>query len=251
MNLQDTKVIVTGAASGLGRCFALNFADAGASVLGVDVDEEGLQALEKEHDAIVTAVGNVASEDDAKACVAKAVDAFGEVNGLVNNAGIFRDALLVRKDRKTGELVKMSLEDWQLVLDVNLTGTFLFTREVAAQMIEQGTDGGVIVNISSVSRHGNRGQSNYSATKAAVVADTKLWAEELARHKIRVGAVAPGFTQTPILDAMRDEMLDKLVGQVPLRRTGRPEEIYQAVKFIFECDYFTGRCVDVDGGLTL
>lgn len=118
-------------------------------------------------------------------------------------------------------------------------------------MIETDPDEGVIVNISSCSRHGNMGQTNYSATKAGVVADTKLWAEELARYGVRVGAVAPGFAQTPILEGMRDEMLEKLLSKVPLRRAAKPEEIYMAVKFIFECGYFTGRCIDVDGGITM
>ena len=144
----------------------------------------------------------------------------------------------------------MSLDDWQKVIDVDLTGPFLCTREVVAHMVENDNKG-VIVSISSVSRHGNRGQSNYSAAKAGLIADTKLWAEELARFGVRTGAVAPGFTQTPILDAMRDEMLEKIVSNVPLRRTGQPYEIWQAVKFIIECDYFTGRCIDVDGGLSL
>ncbi len=251
MKLDDAKVMVTGAASGLGRCFALNMDRAGAHVLAMDVDEEGLEAVAAEGDRITTAVGSVADEADVKAAVAKGVEAFGELNGLVNNAGIFRDGLLVKKDRDSGEIATMSLSDWQSVVDVNLTGTFLCTREVAAHMVEDGVDEGVIVNISSCSRHGNMGQGNYSATKAAVVADTKLWAEELARYGVRVGAVAPGFTQTPILDGMREEMLQKLIKQVPLRRTGQPEEIYMAVKFIFECGYFTGRCIDVDGGITM
>ena len=144
----------------------------------------------------------------------------------------------------------MSLDDWNAVIDVDLTGPFLFAREVAAQMIRD-NNGGVIVNISSCSRHGNRGQSNYSAAKAGLVADTKLWGEELAKHGIRVGAVAPGFVQTPILDGMRPEMLEKMVSKVPLGRVAKPEEIFQAVRFIFECDYFTGRCIDVDGGITM
>lgn len=248
MNIEHGKIIVTGAASGLGRCFALNLADAGAEVLGFDVDEEGLQALVEENPDIETHTGSVAAESDVDAAVDVAIDAFGGVNGLINNAGIFRDALLVKKDRDTGDIGTMSLENWQKVIDVNLTGTFLCTRRVAAHLVETDTEG-VIVNISSCSRHGNRGQTNYSATKAGVVADTKLWAEELARHDIRVGAIAPGFTQTPILDGMPERMLDKLVEQIPLGRPGRPEEIYRAVEFIFECDYFTGRCIDVDGGV--
>ncbi len=251
MNLEDAKVIVTGAASGLGRCFALNFAQSGAQVLGFDVDDEGLLALEEEEENISTYAGNVADEEDVKEAVSTAIEAFGSVNGLVNNAGIFRDGLLAKKDRDTGEVKTMSLEQWQTVIDVNLTGTFLCTREVAAHMIETQPEEGVIVNISSSSRHGNRGQTNYSATKAGVVADTKLWAEELARYGVRVGAVAPGFAQTPILDAMREEMLEKLLSKVPLRRAAKPEEIYLAVKFIFECGYFTGRCIDVDGGISM
>jgi len=145
----------------------------------------------------------------------------------------------------------MSLRHWQQVIDVDLTGPFLCTREVAAHMVENDVKPGVIVNISSVSRHGNRGQSNYSAAKAGLVADTKLWAEELSRWGIRVGAIAPGFVQTPILDAMKPEMLDRLLKAVPLRRAGKPEEMFQAVRFILECDYFTGRCIDVDGGIQL
>lgn len=250
MKIEDANIIITGAASGLGRCFALNFARAGANVLGFDMDGDGLAALKEQEPAIVTYAGNVAELEDVKAAIALGVERFGSVNGLVNNAGIFRDALLVRENKKTGQVDMMSLEDWQLVLDVNLTGTFLFARQVAAQMIEAKT-GGVIVNISSVSRHGNRGQTNYSATKAGVVAMTKLWGEELARYGIRTGAVAPGFTQTPILDAMRPEMLEKMLSVVPLRRAARPEEIYQGVRFIFECDYFTGRCIDIDGGVSL
>ncbi len=250
MDINDATIIVTGAASGLGRCFALNLAEQGANVLGFDVDQEGLSALEDEQPSIATHVGSVAEEGDVVMAVEAAIDAFGEVTGLVNNAGIFRDGLLARKDRDSGDIETMSLDDWQQVIDVNLTGTFLCTREVASHLIETG-NGGVIVNISSCSRHGNMGQGNYSASKAGVVADTKLWAEELARHDIRVGAVAPGFTETPILEGMPEKMLDKMIGQVPLRRAGRPEEIYQAVEFIFECDYFTGKCIDVDGGISM
>lgn len=250
MDLKDAKVIVTGAASGLGRCFASEIAKAGGKVLGFDLVEEGLKSLKAEFDNVEYYVGSVANEEDVKGAVAKTVEAFGTVNGLVNNAGIFRDGLLVKKDRKTGALDTMSLKDWQLVIDVNLTGTFLCTREVAAHMVEHG-EKGAIVNISSCSRHGNRGQGNYSATKAAVVADAKLWAEELARYGVRVGAVAPGFAETPILEGMRPEMLEKMLAQVPLRRAAKPFEIYQAVKFIFECEYFTGRCIDVDGGISI
>jgi 3-oxoacyl-[acyl-carrier protein] reductase len=252
MQLSDLTIIVTGAASGLGRCFALSLAADGAKVMAADLDDEGLQALVREaRGDLAVHTCNVADEAQVAGLVEATVKAFGTVNGLINNAGIFRDSLLVTPDRETGKVRRMSLEQWQAVIDVDLTGPFLCTREVAAYMVENDAGPGVIVNISSVSRHGNRGQSNYSAAKAGLVADTKLWAEELSRYGIRVGAIAPGFVQTPILEAMRPEMLEKLVSQVPLRRAGKPEEIYSAVKFIIDCDYFTGRCIDVDGGIKI
>lgn len=250
MKLADLNVLVTGGASGLGRCFSLNLAQAGANVLAFDVDSEGLKALKAENPKIATFVGSVASEDDVKGAVGATIEAFGSVNALINNAGITRDGLLVKKDRTTGEVSTMSLENWQKVIDINLTGPFLCAREVAAHMVGNELEG-VIVNISSCSRVGNRGQTNYSAAKAGLVADTKLWAEELARYGVRVAAVAPGFTATPILEGMREEMLEKLLKAVPLRRLAKPEEIYGAVKFIFENDYVTGKTIEVDGGINM
>ena len=132
----------------------------------------------------------------------------------------------------------------------NLRGVFLCAREAATRMIELG-NGGVIVNISSISRVGNAGQTNYSAAKAGVESMGVVWAKELARFGIRVGTVAPGFTHTDIVASMRPEMLDKLTAPVPLKRLGRPDEIAHAVQFIFENDFFTGRCLELDGGLRL
>jgi len=254
MKINDMRVIVTGAASGMGRHFALRLAEEGASVLAADVNADGLAALAKERTRggkIETFRADVTSEADATAMVHAAVERFGFVNGLINNAGLFRDALLVRKDRETGGVRVMSLEDWRLVLEVDLTGPFLCTRALVAWMVETGTAPGVIVNVSSVSRYGNMGQSNYSAAKAGLVATTRVWAKELARYGIRVGALAPGFVRTPILDGMRPEMLEKLLATVPLRRPATPEEVYLGVRFIIECDYFTGRCIDIDGGIAL
>ena len=137
------------------------------------------------------------------------------------------------------------------MIGVNLTGVFLCAREAAAHMIECG-NGGVIVNISSISRVGNAGQTNYSAAKAGVESMGVVWAKELARYGIRVGSVAPGFTHTDILASMRPEVLRQAHGaRCRLKRLGQPEEIAQAVRFIFENDFFTGRCLDVDGGLRL
>lgn len=249
------RIIVTGAASGLGECFTMELAKAGAKVLASDLNEEGLEALKQkaaEFDGTVeTFVADVSQEDQVKAMVAHGQKAFGSINGLVNNAGIFRDSMLISKDRKTGEWRSMTTDQWQKVIDVDLTGPFLCAREVALQMVQTDTKPGVIISISSVSRHGNRGQSNYSAAKAGLIADTKLWSEELSRYGIRTGAVAPGFTRTPILEAMRPEVLDKIASGIPMGVLGEPFHIWQGVKFIIECDYFTGRCVDIDGGLNL
>ncbi|MGH7058534.1 MAG: SDR family oxidoreductase, partial [Acetobacteraceae bacterium] len=145
---------------------------------------------------------------------------------------------------------KMSLAQWQAVIDVNLTGVFLCAREAAERMIRLG-NGGVIVNISSISRSGNVGQSNYAASKAGVIALTVTWSKELARHGIRVGAVAPGFIRTPMVAAMKPEALAKVTAPVPLGRLGEPEEVVGAVDFICRNDFFTGRCLEVDGGLRL
>lgn len=239
----------------MGRVFTLELAGAGAAVTIGDLDESAMQAVVDEAESLPGSVHalmcNVAEEADVTGLVAGAHEAMGGLDALINNAGIFRDSLLVKKDKETGEIKKMSLERWNAVIAVDLTGPFLCTREFASKMIETGTSSSVIVNISSVARHGNPGQSNYSAAKAGLVADTKLWAYELARYGIRVGAIAPGFIDTPILQGMRPEVLEGMLEAVPLGRVGKPEEIFQAVKFIIECDYFSGRCVDVDGALHL
>ncbi|MEZ4240292.1 MAG: SDR family oxidoreductase [Myxococcota bacterium] len=255
MKLSDLKVIVTGGASGMGRCFSLELARGGAAVMVADLDQakmdEVVAAGRELPGKIVARKANVADEADVAALINAAHDELGGLNGLVNNAGIFRDGLLVKKDKESGAIKRMSLDQWNAVIAVDLTGPFLCTREFAAKMIETGTPQSCIVNISSVSRHGNQGQSNYSAAKAGLVADTKLWSQELARYGVRVGAIAPGFVDTPILQGMRPDVLEGMLKGVPLRRAGKPEEIFAAVKFIFECDYFTGRCVDVDGGLSM
>jgi 3-oxoacyl-[acyl-carrier protein] reductase len=252
MNLTEVKAIVTGAGSGMGRAFTLALAAAGAEVVAADVDEAGLAGTAEAGGARVhTCRVDVSNEEDVVALLDRAVSQMGSVNALINNAGIFRDGLLVRPDKESGEIKKMSLKAWNQVIAVDLTGPFLCTREFAAKVISTGVKSSCVVNISSVARHGNPGQSNYSAAKAGLVADTKLWGQELARYGIRVGAVAPGFVDTPILQAMRPDVLEGMLKGVPLRRAADPHEIWLAVKFILECDYFTSRCIDVDGGITL
>jgi 3-oxoacyl-[acyl-carrier protein] reductase len=255
MNVKGMNILVTGGASGMGRAFVLNLAKDGANVAFCDVNEAGIAetiALAAEHGTkVVGFKANVGSEEDVVALVKNAADALGGLNGLINNAGIFRDGLLVKLDKETGAVVKFPLSKWNEVLNIDLTGPFLLTREFAAQAIERKVGPSVVVNISSVARHGNRGQGNYSAAKAGLVADTKLWAMELAPYGIRTGAIAPGFVDTPILAGMKPEAFEAMVKPVPLRRVGTTGEIYAGVRFILECDYFTGRCIDIDGGLTI
>src|SRR5271154_2923878 len=253
MDVRNKTVVVTGAGRGIGRAIALQLADRGADLALFDVQESDLKetaaaCASKSVQARSYRV-NVADESEVSAAMTRVVDDFGRLDGLVNNAGIVRDSLLVKV--KEGAVVgRMTLEQWNAVISVNLSGVFLCAREAAAHMIERG-NGGVIVNISSISRVGNAGQSNYSAAKAGVESMGVVWAKELARYGIRVGSVAPGFTHTEILSSMRPDVLNKMTAPVPLKRLGLPEEIAHAVIFIFENDFFTGRCLDVDGGLRL
>jgi 3-oxoacyl-[acyl-carrier protein] reductase len=251
MQVESKTIIVTGAARGIGKAIALNFAKKGANLALVDLDAGALKdcrAVCESHGGSARAyVANIAVESDVCRTMDAVVQDFGGLHVLVNNAGIIRDATLIKA--KDGVIVdKMSLAQWQAVIDVNLTGVFLCAREAAERMVKGGS-GGVIVNISSISRHGNAGQTNYSAAKAGVAAMSVVWAKELARYRIRVGTVAPGFIETDLLAGMRPDALEKVVAPVPLRRLGSADEVAQAVQFIVENDFFTGRSIDLDGGL--
>jgi len=253
MQLTDKTVVVTGAGRGIGRVTAAQLAQQGANVALFDLNEADLAETARLcTDRSVTARSyrvNVADEAEVIGAMGRVASDFGRLDGLVNNAGIVRDGLLVKV--KEGAVVgSMSLDQWNAVIGVNLTGVFLCGREAAKHMIERG-NGGVIVNISSISRQGNAGQTNYSAAKAGVESMAVVWAKELARYGIRAGSVAPGFTRTEILTSMRPEVLEKMTSPVPLKRLGLPEEIAQAVLFIFQNDFFTGRCLEIDGGLRL
>jgi 3-oxoacyl-[acyl-carrier protein] reductase len=253
MDVRKKTIVVTGGGRGIGRATALQLAQHGADIALFDLNAEDLERTRslcaaQSMQARAYRV-NVGDENEVSAAMARVVADFGRLDGLVNNAGIVRDALLVKV--KDGAVVaRMTLAQWNAVINVNLSGVFLCAREAAAQMIELG-NGGVIVNISSISRAGNAGQSNYSAAKAGVESMGAVWAKELARFGIRVASIAPGFTHTDILSAMRPEVLEKLTAPVPLKRLGKPDEIAHAVRFIFENDFFTGRCIDIDGGLRL
>ena len=253
MHLKDKTVVITGAGRGIGRALANRFAGLGANIALLDLNEADLEVTRAQCRAHgVTANGyrvDIADESDVATAFDRIVADFKRFDVIVNNAGIVKDALLLKV--KDGVVTgKMTMDQWQAVINVNLTGVFLCAREAAARMVTLG-NGGVIVSISSISRHGNAGQTNYTAAKAGVAAMTVTWAKELARYGIRTGAIAPGFTATDILSTMKPEILEKVLAPVPLKRLGEPDEIAHAAQFIVENDFFSGRCIDLDGGLRL
>ena len=255
MQLSSLKMIVTGAAQGMGAHFARRLAEAGAQVAAGDVKEEGLAevvaATRGAPGKVHTRKLDVSSEADVGAFVEWAAEAMGGLNGLINNAGIIRDGLLVKKDRVTGQVSKLAREQWDAVIGVNLTGATLMVRDTVAKMVATDQRPGVIVNMSSIARHGNRGQSNYVSAKAALAANTRTWSREFAPFGIRVGAIAPGMIETPMTQGMNQKARDAAVASIPVGRIGTPEDIWVAVKFVIECDFFTAGTIDVDGGAAL
>ncbi len=253
MKIENKTFVVTGAAQGLGEAISLMLADAGGKLALLDVNAERLDAtLAACRQAGAEAFAftcDVADETAVRRSFVSVEEHLGPIAGLINNAGILDDAMLVKV--KDGEIVdRMSLETWQRVIDINLTGVFLCGREAATSMIRNG-DGGVIVNISSISRHGNPGQSNYAAAKAGVAALSDTWARELARYRIRSVAVAPGVFETEMVASLRPEAHERITSAIPLARTGTVEELAHAIRFIIENDYYTGRILELDGGLRL
>jgi 3-oxoacyl-[acyl-carrier protein] reductase len=247
MDIAGKKIVITGGGRGMGKQFALSMKELGAKPFVVDVIQENLDALKKET-GIDGRVVDVTSEASVVSFFEEYVKDHGAPDVLVNNAGITSDGLFCREKEK--EILKMSFDAWQKVIGVNLTGVFLCGREAAGQMIKAGVKG-VIVNISSISRAGNLGQTNYSATKSAVDAMTVTWAKELSRYGIRVGAIAPGYINTEMVAKIRQDVLDKIIKQIPVGRLGDMKEIALAVRFIIENDFFTGRVIEVDGGMRI
>lgn len=250
MNLKDKVIAITGGAQGLGRAMADILAAEGAHIALLDMQEDALnQAVVELRNKGINAkayVTNVTSEENVESVFKQIAEDFKQLNGLINSAGIMRDGMLLKV--KDGSVVKkMSLEQFQSVLDVNVSGTFLCGREAAATMIELGCTG-VIINLSSVSRAGNMGQTNYSASKAAVATMTVSWGKELAKFGIRSACIAPGLVDTAMARQMRPEMMEMFLKTVPLGRLAQVEELGHTAKFIFENDYFTGRVIELDGG---
>ncbi|MGD2172860.1 MAG: SDR family oxidoreductase [Gammaproteobacteria bacterium] len=253
MQIKNKTFVVTGAAQGLGAAISLRLAGRGARLALLDVNaarlDEALEACKRAGASGYAFNCDVADETNVRRSFASVEEHLGPIAGLINNAGILDDALLVKVS--DGEIVdRMSLDTWQRVIDINLTGVFLCGREAATSMIRNG-QGGVIVNISSISRAGNAGQSNYAAAKAGVAALSTTWARELARYKIRCAAVAPGVFETEMVASLRPDAHERITSAVPLQRTGSVEELAHAVEFVIENDYYSGRVLELDGGLRL
>jgi 3-oxoacyl-[acyl-carrier protein] reductase len=246
MRLKDKVAIITGAANGIGLAAAKTFAREGSRVALADFDEalgtqRAAELTEEGYDVAFFQV-NVADRNSVDSMVQNVLEHFGNIDILVNNAGITRD----------GMLHKLAVEDFQKVIDVNLTGVFNCAQAVLPALIQQGS--GKIINTSSVSGvYGNVGQTNYAATKAGVVGMTKTWAKELGRKGINVNAVAPGFIETGMTAKVPEKVLEQMKMLVPLGRLGLPEDIANAYLFLAsdESDYVNGTTLHVDGGIMM
>lgn len=252
MRLKDKVCLITGGAAGIGKATALRFAQEGAKIVICDVSQEAGDALlpllgENASFSVV----NVVDREAVQKWVDETLEKFGQIDVLINNAGVTRDSLLVKY--KEGQVVsQMSQEAWDMVIDVNLKGVFNCTQAVVPAMIEHG--GGSIINASSVvGLYGNFGQSNYVATKAGVIGMTKVWARELGRYNIRVNAVAPGFILTEMVKKMPEKVLATMQEHTPIGRLGEPEDIANAFLWLAsdESSFVHGATISVDGGIVL
>jgi 3-oxoacyl-[acyl-carrier protein] reductase len=254
MELQGKVVAITGGGKGIGRAIALRLAAQGAKLALLDLDEEAMtQTCDLVKEAGSEARGyicNVADEATVETTFNQIVADFNSLHGVVNNAGILRDAQLIKV--KDGKVVKkMTADNYSLVVDVHMKGAFLCAREAAAHMVELGVEEGCIVNMSSIAYRGNFGQSNYSAAKAGIVAQSKVWAKELGRYNIRSMAIAPGTIDTELLRSMPEDALNAIAAGIPLKRIGDVDNIAQTVQHIFENNYLSGDVIEVSGGVTL
>jgi 3-oxoacyl-[acyl-carrier protein] reductase len=243
---QNKVVVITGGAAGIGKAAVEKFTREGAAVAIWDVNE----AMGKELELLILNEGfvakfikvNTAKYEEVERATHNVIKQFGKIDVLINNAGITRDATLQ----------KMTAENWQQVLDVNLTGVFNCTKAVSVNMIEN--NGGAIINTSSiVGLYGNYGQSNYAATKSGVIGLTKTWARELGKHNITVNAVAPGFIATDMIATIPAKVIEAMKEKIPLRKLGTPDDVANVYCFLAskEATFISGTVISVDGGLTI
>lgn len=249
MNLQEKKVIVTGGVRGIGRAIVSNLLDEGAIVGVFDIDVAGFDNLQRNNANVSCIECDVTSPVKVKSAVDRFYNDFGEVDALVNNAGILFSAPLIRLTPQG--IVKHDVNMWEKVIATDLSSAFYVAIHVAEKMILKRTKG-VIVNISSICAAGNAGQSAYSAAKAGVNALTVTWAKELGLLGIRVIGIAPGFFDTESTHkALSDDHIKHVVKEVPLRRLGKTDEIARCVTSVLQNDYINGKIIAIDGGLTI
>jgi NAD(P)-dependent dehydrogenase (short-subunit alcohol dehydrogenase family) len=245
--------LITGGANGIGRATARYFASEGAKVVIADLDQEGLEATCRDvveaGGTVITVAGNVAIREEVQHMVDTALNEFGQLDILINNAGITRDALTTRV--KNGDVKFMSDEQWNAVLNVNLKGTWLCSQLAALPMMRQKS--GRIVNTASVAALGNIGQANYAASKAGIIGLTRTLAKEWARYNIAVNCVAPGGVKTQMTAAIPDKIMEGLLHEIPYGRLAEPEEIAAVHAFLASdlASYVTGQIIFVDGGMKI
>ena len=256
MQVKNSVIVITGAASGIGEAAAIALAAAGAKVVLGDLNEEKLKSVKQEiidnGGKAATSILNVTDELSVQSFMDFAVVQFGSINVVLACAGIIRDSFLITPDRKTGKVKKfMTMDQWQQVIDVNMTGVFLTLREAVIRMVDNKWEG-VLIPMSSINKSGELGQLNYASTKASIALWPKILAGEFHARgikNIRVAAIAPGYVETPILTSIKPEILQGIINEIPVGRLVKTAEIVATIKFIMENEAVHGTVLEVSGGI--
>ncbi len=256
MQVKNSVIVITGAASGIGEATAIALAAAGAKLVLGDMNEEKLNAVKKniiDKGGIAAAtLLNVTDESSVQSFMDFAIAQFGAINVVLASAGITRDSFFITPDMETGKVKKfMTLEQWQQVIDVNMTGVFLTLREAVIRMVNNNWEG-VLIPISSINKTGELGQLNYASTKASVALWPKILAGEFYTRgikNIRIAAIAPGYVETPILTSIRPEILQGIIKEIPIGRLIKTDEIVSTIKFIIENESVHATTLEISGGI--